>query len=100
MFGIWRIDVCRSALNVHCYLFIVSWSCGSQLVLRVELVVLCLIVWFGFACGLDAVMSCFDVMCCALWFFFASRLSLRFLRPLISLVCFKTKGDTTARRIC
>ena len=38
-------------------LFIVSWSCGSQLVLLVELDVLCLIVLFGFACGLDPVMS-------------------------------------------
>ena len=40
-----------------------------------------------------------DVMCCALWFFFANIISLRFSRPLIYLVCFKTKEDTTTRRI-
>ena len=56
MFGIWRIDVCRSALSVRCYLFIVSWSCGSQHVLLVELGVLCLIILFGFARDLDPVM--------------------------------------------
>ena len=58
MFGIWMIDVCRSALSVRGYLFIVSWSCGFMRVfVVVELCVLCLVVLFGFACGLDPVMS-------------------------------------------
>ena len=53
-----RIDVCRSALSVRCDSFSVSWSCGSMHVfVVVELGVLCLIVLFGFACGLDPVMS-------------------------------------------
>ena len=37
--------------------FSVSWSCGSMHVLLVELDVLCLIVLFGFSCGLEIDMS-------------------------------------------
>jgi hypothetical protein len=102
MFGIWRIDICRSALSVRCYFFLLAgvvdrcmffvcgwarWVCHGCLFGLVLLVALTLI------------FLCRDVLCCSLWFFFASRVSLHFLRPLIYLVCFKTKGYTTARRI-
>src|ERR1041385_7165960 len=100
MFGIWRIDVRTCALSVRFYLFIVSWSCGSQHVLLVELDVLChdcFVKFFFLPCGPD--MYLIDVVCCPLCFFYVSRIILRFIRPLIYLVCFKTEEDTSTGRI-
>ena len=62
--------------------FNVSWRCGSMHVFAmVELDVLCHVCLFGFAWILDPYMSLIDVVCCALRFFYASRISLRFIRP-------------------
>src|SRR3954469_25904967 len=47
----------------------------------------------------DPDMSLIDVVCGPLYFFYTSGISLRYLRPLIYLVCFKTEGDTSTRRI-
>jgi len=47
----------------------------------------------------DPDMSLIGIVCCPLCFFYASRISIRFIRPLIYLVCFKTEEDTSTRRI-